>query len=352
MTVATTVNYVRTTANGAITAFDFTFPVFSSSEIEVYTIVRSTGVETLKTLTTHYTVSLNSSSPGGTITFLSAPAATLDVYIRRVVPYTQTADIPSGGNFPEEQIENQLDRLVMMIQQLAEEVGRAFTVSIGSNVSVLTLPTPEDGKILAWDGTDGAMQNIDDPTDAAATSATAAAASAAAAVTSAQAAASWAVTSYTHATNAAASAAAAAASAASITGVAFTVSKSIAQSVNNGSAAKITWDTEGIDTGNYFASDKFTPGTAGKYLFIFRGSFGGLADAKFVTFDIRKNGSVVASVTLYSSAASSTVGEEVSVLLDMNGSTDYVETYAEQGDTTARNFGGTTTTAFMGCKVA
>ncbi len=190
MSVTSTINRVREEGNGTKTVFSFSFPIFAASELQVYNVVRATDVATLKTITTHYTVSINSSSEGGTVTWLTAPTAAQDSLILRVVPYSQDADIPTESNFPEAQIENQLDRLCMMCIQLKVITDRCVQAGVA-----------EDTVTLAA---------LSASVAAAAASATAAASSATAAASSATAAAS-------SATAAASSATAAAASAASVT---------------------------------------------------------------------------------------------------------------------------------------
>lgn len=221
MTVTNTTNSIREQGNGSKTAFDFPFKIFNTSDILVYSIVRATGVATLKTITTHYTVSINSSSEGGTVTWLTAPASTEDSFIERVIPYTQVAAIPVGGVFRESQVENQLDRLTMMAIQLEARLDRVFTLPSTASVDDidLELPTPEASKIIGYNADADGLSLYDNPE----ASATAAAASAAAAASSATTASGHATTASTQAstattqaTNAAASAAAAAASAAAI----------------------------------------------------------------------------------------------------------------------------------------
>ena len=55
MTISTTIIKNSFSGDGSTTAFTYSFPINSTSEITVI-IKASTGVETVKTLTTHYTV--------------------------------------------------------------------------------------------------------------------------------------------------------------------------------------------------------------------------------------------------------------------------------------------------------
>jgi hypothetical protein len=155
MTVASNVNKVRTQANGSAVDFAFTFKVFSQADLKVYTVVRSTGVATLKTITTHYTVALNASSPGGTVTFGTAPANTLDVLIVRELEITQTTDIPALGQLSLAQTEDVYDRLCMIAQQLQEQLNRCLIQDVAGTID-LELPAASANKFLGWDA-DGAL---------------------------------------------------------------------------------------------------------------------------------------------------------------------------------------------------
>jgi hypothetical protein len=149
---------------GAQTSWPFTFKVFAASDIAV-TIADSLGVETALVYGVDFNVTLNANqetSPGGTVTYPISGAA-LSVGKRLVIignlPYDQPLDLPSGGNFSPLAIENQLDRTVMQIQQLAEKAGRALQVSITTSADV-TLPPPAASQLIGWDSTGENLENV------------------------------------------------------------------------------------------------------------------------------------------------------------------------------------------------
>lgn len=154
MSTTVETNKVTFTGNGATVDFAFTFRVFAAADLEVYLD------GTLKTLTTHYTVDIDPSVEGGTVTFLTAPAASVEVLIKRVLDFTQPSVIPTEGNFPEKTVENALDRATMLIVQLKEILSRVPQLAIDSAFSDLTLPEPSAGKVLGWN--DGAtdLENL------------------------------------------------------------------------------------------------------------------------------------------------------------------------------------------------
>lgn len=150
--------------NGSTTSFPFTFKVFAAGDIAV-TIADSLGVETLLALGADYSVTLNANqdtSPGGTVTY-PITGSPLPAGSRLVIlgdlDYDQPLDLPSGGNFNPLALENQLDRTVMQVQQLKEQVGRALQVSPTSGVDV-TLPAPTANQLIGWDAGGSNLQNV------------------------------------------------------------------------------------------------------------------------------------------------------------------------------------------------
>ena len=158
MTVSSTVTRVIYSGNGVTTAFATTFPFFAASEIEVIERVIATGVETVKTLTTHYTVAGGNGSTG-TVTAVVAPASTVQWVLRRVTAKTQEIDYTPNDPFPAETHEQGLDRLKMNVQELAEENERSLKFP-KSDSAALTgiLPNSVDraSKYLAFDASGNA----------------------------------------------------------------------------------------------------------------------------------------------------------------------------------------------------
>jgi len=130
MTISSTTVKNSYSGNASTTVFAYTFKIFANTDLQV--IIRSsTGTETVKTLTTHYTVSGVGDASGGNVTFTSGntPASGETVVIRRAVPQTQAIDYIANDPFPAESHEEGLDRATMTIQQMQEELDRSFKVS-------------------------------------------------------------------------------------------------------------------------------------------------------------------------------------------------------------------------------
>jgi hypothetical protein len=161
MAVQGTYTPVREAGNGSKVDFDFDFKVIQASDLSVGKILNSTEVKTTLTLGVDYTVSINTVTDGGTVTYMVAPTALQDSWIGRAVPATQETDIPTNSIFREVQVENALDKLTMVVQQNEEEIARCVKLPDTSTGVEPILPTPEDGRILSWSGTSGLMVNTD-----------------------------------------------------------------------------------------------------------------------------------------------------------------------------------------------
>ena len=136
MTVSSTTVKNSYSGNSSTTAFAYSFKIFADTDLQV--IIRSsTGTETTKSLTTHYTVSGAGDASGGNVTFTSGntPATGETVVIRRAVPQTQAIDYIANDPFPAETHEEGLDRATMTIQQMQEALDRSFKVCVFINKS-------------------------------------------------------------------------------------------------------------------------------------------------------------------------------------------------------------------------
>jgi hypothetical protein len=155
MTVSTTTNRASYSGNGSTTAFAYGFKIFADADLTV--IIRSSaGVETTKTLTTHYTVSGAGTDSGGNVTFTTGnvPASGETVVILRKLTLTQATDYVANDPFPAESHEDALDRLTMIAQQHDEAIGRALKVSQTNVIATsefTTSATDRANKLLSFD---------------------------------------------------------------------------------------------------------------------------------------------------------------------------------------------------------
>ena len=153
MTISTTIIKVSYSGNGTQTVFPYTFKINAEADIQV--IIRaSNGTETVKTLTTDYSVSGVGSASGGNVTMVTAPSATETIVIRRETTQTQTVDLVENDPFTAETVEGAFDKSVAIAQELQEEVDRSIKLS-RTNTMTSTEFTVDAAtranKILAFD---------------------------------------------------------------------------------------------------------------------------------------------------------------------------------------------------------
>ena len=155
MTVSSTTVKNSYSGNGSTTQFAYGYKIFADSDLIV--IIRSAaGTETVKTLTTHYTVAGAGDASGGSITFTigNTPASGETVVIIREVPQTQAIDYIANDPFPAESHEEGLDRATMTTQQVQEELNRSIKLSRTNTMTSTEFTvgaTDRANKILAFD---------------------------------------------------------------------------------------------------------------------------------------------------------------------------------------------------------
>jgi hypothetical protein len=155
MTVASAVSRSGPyTGNGTQTVFAYGFKVFAASDLQVV-LRSSSGIETVQTLSTHYTVSGVGSDAGGNVTMVSAPASGQTLTIVRLVPLTQETDLRNQGGFYPEVHERAFDRLTMQVQQVDEELERSLSFPVSDAALEATLPSSaiRANKVLVFDAT-------------------------------------------------------------------------------------------------------------------------------------------------------------------------------------------------------
>ena len=133
--------------NGVTTAFATGFYFSDQTYLEVI-VTSSAGVETIKTITTHYTVTGTGVSGGGTVTFVTAPATGEKVNIRSKVPYTQETDYLEGGSFSAATHEDALDKLTKITQQIKEITDRSLKIPSANQSISTTLTAPTANYVL------------------------------------------------------------------------------------------------------------------------------------------------------------------------------------------------------------
>jgi hypothetical protein len=161
MTINTIYSPDQYSGNGSTTAFAYSFVCYDQDNLEVYLTDTSTNVDTLLTLTTDYTVSLDSDFVGGTVTLNVAPTNTQRVTIARNQPLLQGQDYRTAGRFPSEATERALDELTIITQDLKNESERTVRLPVTASTSAtVELPLPSAGKAFRWNAAGTALEEF------------------------------------------------------------------------------------------------------------------------------------------------------------------------------------------------
>jgi len=142
------INY---TATAGQTVFTVPFEFFDNTDIKVY-------IEgTLKTITTHYTVSGGNGSTGS-VTLTAGATLNDEVTLVRDVPLERTTDLTSSYNAAS--LDAQLDRIVAEIADLDDRVSRTIQINDYELASGLLLPALDSrkGKTIQFNTSSGALE--------------------------------------------------------------------------------------------------------------------------------------------------------------------------------------------------
>jgi hypothetical protein len=138
------------TGSGITGPYPVTFKFFEDSDLLV-TVANTDGIETVKTLTTDYTVSGAGEQSGGSITFTSAVTSGYTISIEPKADLTQDTDIKNEGGNLRESIEDRFDRLCRDDQVQQNQLDRALKIQTTDASAVgVTLPPREAGALIGW----------------------------------------------------------------------------------------------------------------------------------------------------------------------------------------------------------
>ena len=122
--------------DGKLTAFTFAFKIFASDDVKVLTATSGTVFPVELTYGSDFTVTLNDdqdATPGGTVELAEPLPEGHRLSIVSGQEYTQEVQLTNFSRFPPEIINTGLDRIVIEIQQLLEEVERCIKVPATSD---------------------------------------------------------------------------------------------------------------------------------------------------------------------------------------------------------------------------
>lgn len=132
-------------AASGVGPYAFTFEILAQTDIDVY------EGDTLLTLTTDYTVTINANGTGS-VTLVSSASEQIAIVGARAIQ--RTTDFTTGGDFFANSVNDELDSLTIFAQQNSEGLARALIAPQTDPLTIdMTLPRSTDraGKLLAFD---------------------------------------------------------------------------------------------------------------------------------------------------------------------------------------------------------
>lgn len=126
--------------------YAFTFEILAASDIAVY------KGDTLLTLTTDYSVTINANGTGSVTLVTTAGTSNITIVGSKTIQ--RTTDFTTGGDFFANTLNDELDAQTIFIQQVAETAERGMKAPVTDPTDInMTLPRKADraGKYLAFD---------------------------------------------------------------------------------------------------------------------------------------------------------------------------------------------------------
>ena len=148
---------VQYTASASQTVFAYPFAIFEDADLKVYQTLSGVDADDsadIQTLTTHYTVSGAGTTAGGNVTLVTGAAAGDIITIERDIAVERTTDYQNLGDLASETFNDDLDKMIMMVQQNESQLARTFKVqSTDSDIADFDYPTPVAGAYLRYNAT-------------------------------------------------------------------------------------------------------------------------------------------------------------------------------------------------------
>ena len=158
MTISVSDNTPRvsyTVAQGQTqTSFTVSFEFFADADLRVFVD------NTLKTITTHYTVSGGNGSTGTVTMSVTGASGGSTVVITRDIALERTTDFPTSGAFNISSLNTELDKLVAIDADVDDTIGRSIRLQDSDATASMELPLKASrvGTVLGFNATTGAVE--------------------------------------------------------------------------------------------------------------------------------------------------------------------------------------------------
>jgi len=158
MTISVSNNTPRvsyTVSEGATqTSFTVNFEFFADADLRVFVD------NTLKTITTHYTVSGGNGSTGTVTMSVTGASGGSTVVITRDIALERTTDFPTQGAFNISSLNTELDKLVAIDADVDDTIGRSIRLQDSDASASMELPLKASraGTVMAFNASTGAVE--------------------------------------------------------------------------------------------------------------------------------------------------------------------------------------------------
>lgn len=133
------------------TSFTVNFEFFADADLRVFVD------NTLKTITTHYTVSGGNGSTGTVTMSVTGASGGSTVVIIRAIALERTTDFPTSGAFNISSLNTELDRIIAIHADVDDTADRGLRLQESDDAVTTTLPLKDTrkGTVLAFNATTG-----------------------------------------------------------------------------------------------------------------------------------------------------------------------------------------------------
>ncbi len=149
------------TANAGQQIFNYTFKIFSITDLNVYITPAGQDANDSTDLTTAYTVLGVGDEDGGTITLTVGATLNDLVTIVSNIPSSRTTDYQNNGDFRPPVVNDDFDRVVSIAKKVEDLTNRALLIQQSQQgPKPLTLPAPASEQLLRWKGDLSGIENV------------------------------------------------------------------------------------------------------------------------------------------------------------------------------------------------
>ena len=161
MTLSTSAPRNEYTATASQTVFNYTFKIYSSSDLNVYLTPAGSEANDATDITTSYVIDSGTigDEGGGFLTLNSGVAAGTLVTVVSSIPFNRTTDYQVNGDFKPDVVNADFDRVVSLSKQTSFTRGLKFEESQQGQEDA-SLPAPASQQLMRWKDDLSGLENV------------------------------------------------------------------------------------------------------------------------------------------------------------------------------------------------